>query len=529
MKLSRRAAIVAGAAVATLTAGCQRQETTDDGPSDPEDSEDPEPEEDEDMTDGTSHHFNEDNELTSPIRIDDGDVSEKIDPETGDRIIKHEPSSETWGWKSDGAFVTNAVETDQVSVGEQNNVKRVNLDDGPEAVQDALSTIGSNGGGIVRTYGSGTYIWDKPVTIDHNNVELWGPGPAATITQGDEHDEIYILGIQGEENNRIENCAIRYVHVEGGRTENIDVDFANNSEVTHFISENSGDSDDAFAGNGDGVDTDYCDNIYIGHGITRNCRQSGIHVSMGTTNSTVENVWSFDDAHNPDGPGSGIDFRGDGVANNTVKGCKVFDSEDFGIADLSDGPNKIVDCFIDGTGRDGFRIQERGEARGIISRNAGRYGFNVDGAVNGKASNIHVIDPDDHGVWIVNADGFSLSQSSFAAGDSTGDGVRISSDDVELWSVDSEGFGSDFTCAGDRCKFDGVIDGGPLGGDDLSESSGAEEGNTALSDDSSAGDSYVLAVFDGSSWKYYDNTDIIAPSCIRSYRIAYFSFRCGTK
>lgn len=105
MKLTRRAAMAVSSVMITL-AGCST-------PSIESKTSDSELEASEE-----AKCINEDGELITPIRIDNSDMIEYVDVESGARIIEHEPSGKRWRWEPDGTFMSESVEAESICTDE---------------------------------------------------------------------------------------------------------------------------------------------------------------------------------------------------------------------------------------------------------------------------------------------------------------------------------------------------------------------------------------------------------------------------
>ncbi|MDG5776197.1 hypothetical protein VB773_02375 [Haloarculaceae archaeon H-GB2-1] len=112
--------------------------------------------------------FNENGELTAPIRIDDDDVAEFIDPETGCRFLEHEPSGNVWAWRPDGTLVSPSVQTSGIS-----NVS-LNPDRPLWSTEDRRIVVDKSGNGDAESLTQA--VQSIPMFVFHDLVIEISPG-----------------------------------------------------------------------------------------------------------------------------------------------------------------------------------------------------------------------------------------------------------------------------------------------------------------------------------------------------------------
>ena len=280
--------------------------------------------------------------MSKIIKLEDGQLVAE-DPDSGERV----PVS----------FET--LEAEAVTTERVNSIRIVGLDQ--NEVQDAIDEVGEEGGGLVWITETGEADFDE-VTITHDNVEVWGMG-ADTVLKGGADN--YHIGIVGEENDYVKNCAIRHLRCENGNVENIQLEWAEDCEVSHFW------SGYAEGEHGDGVDLDDCFQCRMYQGVTYENGQSGVHVSNGSEKCVVDSIYSYRDGVYQSGHASAVDARDGGP--HSFSNIYAIEPRNYAVRLQSPDGDRLTNCFAIGTYDDTasyhLRVNSKATINGFYSIN----------------------------------------------------------------------------------------------------------------------------------------------------------------
>lgn len=387
---------------------------------------------------------------------EDGKIVGK-NPETGETvpIVVGETIAESVSTNS--ADVTNEVDAGLVNTGKLNtNFKFVHLDEGSSAVQSAVDEIGAFGGGFVILHGEGTYTWNNSVVIDQDNVELWGPAGGATLTQDSSGTDAEIIAIRGDDNNYVENSAIRFLQCDGARSTNIWVQYARDCEVTNFYAANSQ------VEFGNGLNFNDCEHCFAGYGVTKKNTDTGVHISSGSKRCTVYNVISYNDSQI--GTKSGLDL------NNTtqciLRDCWAIDTNGIGLHINGHTQNKIIGGgSIGATGR-GLAVRgDNNSVEDISVVNSGTDDNGVYVAPDADYSTLERLYIENAGEWAMKVDANKalIKDIRAIAGpdtntDLTGLLIAGKAKDVCIKDINVTGYSNAFQSNAERTRVNGLIE-----------------------------------------------------------------------
>lgn len=275
------------------------------------------------------------------------------------------------------------------------------------------------------------------------------------------------------------------------------------------------------------LDLDYCERVYMYDSVALDCDGWGFHQSQFSINCAVIRCYAencgfehgrggFDTHRNSEGcaiincvaQSNRQNFRADGE-NTVVAWSRSFGSDINGLETRNNNALVWGGEFADSSNA-GMATDSGGSilAIGVYSHDNGTDGFNQFNSGPRSGSVLCQFENNGrHGTQLLSERCFSIHD---IISGSTDESISIGSggEDCEIWEPIEY---SDIDDGGTRSRFNGIIGGGGLGGVDLSTLTGASAGDMARSDGTSAADADVLAVFDGTAWRYPDSTATITP------------------
>lgn len=423
--------------------------------------------------------------------------------------------------------------------------------DDTSAINSAISQVKSDGGGYLY-FPPGTYrITSAISTIDFDNVTIGGIRGASIIELEDTDLDVTggfpMLDIAGSSGDLlkgvvVENLTLDYRKSAHSGTASSGNDIIDGQYLDSAVFRNI----DLLNSSYDGIDLDDCQDTTIAFCKADSCDGYGYHTSENTVRNRVlacqgidcgvaQNRGAFDlftsasdsyyigliaiDGHR------GINIQGD---NANVWGLYVKDTASFGIRTTGNNHNidaaTVVDCGADVTASvvifstDTAVSKVRVELPNITSST--HNGFTV--STNGDTRLIHCYSEDapDNGFQLnepatlieCEAKNNGTHGAEFEKGGNRVMGGKYSSnsnnglvfrdaDDVITGDPDISGNSGGDIIAGTRTKWDGVIAGGPIGGTDLSSTSGQVDNDLGVHDGTGTLPDNVYCLWDGSNWR----------------------------
>ena len=187
------------------------------------------------------------------------------------------------------------------------------------AIQDAVDDLPPGGGAVYLP--EGTYRTHE-LYLD-SNILMYGAGPGATRIQFIDDVEAYenTINIRGNDDEKIEQCGVRGLTVDGNRTnidpsdnEGIVIDEARNCFVFNVR---------VIDASEDGIDINNAESCTVAFSEARRSGKAGIHLSRGTQHNLIIGSFAVNNQQNVQWR-AGITCVNGGIHNcyigNTAKG-----------------------------------------------------------------------------------------------------------------------------------------------------------------------------------------------------------------
>lgn len=463
-------------------------------------------------------------------------------------------------YKLDGKFVIvdeygDPVQWDTISTEVLGNAKQAGDDTTPAEIQQKLDDYPFETGGGVE-FGPNITNIDQTLSLDTRR-KLIGHGIASTRLEAADGLDDNIVEYINDSDNRWYFAEIRNLVIDG-RDEN------NNSGHGIYTNDEVSDANDLYIENimsvscaEDGMHSDHSWGYRVQNSIFEFCLGRGFFFDTGTQNYLSDIFLQNNEAEggefralrsklkgihaNGNGGLAGLRLRGseNGLTNSWFG---QNDSNGLEISTVSGGASLMASViFVVNNGQDtsnsaanraGVKVSvddtllsnvyaldtqdTKTQDRGVGILGAGSH-----------LQNVHAAGNDTYGVK-VNADNVVLSNitatNNQRGANIDGNNVKMmnanltgnsgtdlyigSGSDIELWNVTAESI----TDNGTRTRWNGVIGGGPLGGVDLSSTTGQEVGERAVADGTSGANAGYLARWTGSEWDVFQPATSVTPA-----------------
>ena len=365
---------------------------------------------------------------------------------------------------------------------ELNSTLWTTLGDGIDTANKDIASL--ENGGQANVYGQQTE--DKSLTVSKDNIDLSGSGPETMVEHPADAESVFIILVEGEEDNRVEYVTVSNIRAEAADgselTEGIELDEADKCSVAGVLSgKNDGHK------NADGIDLDNNRHCLVFGSHTYENGQDGVHVSFNTQDNTVLGNFSHADGRHPDTQPGGFGVRDDdternlflanvstdsgnnafrqyaGATDNQFGFNRAINPSGYGIR-IDDPGAQVVGHLVDSPGKDGVHVDADdvtlshisildGDGRGvffqsglatashIVARGNAKEGVRTSSAAGGSRITHVTVETDDDGVRVA-GDGMRLDNAyAVSATQGTGSGIHIGPGDGSvIRDVESVGF-----------------------------------------------------------------------------------------